>query len=73
MIGFERAGEFSCKVRGTTAGECARQRRIEVDALAAACHRHSFQRHPEQDVAHEPGDLGALSEADLGSRVEVEY
>ena len=43
-----------------------------MDPLAAAGDRDALERHPAQDLSHEPRNLGALGQPDTGSRIEVQ-
>ncbi len=59
--------------RNLIAGLRTVQARVEMDALAATRHRHRVKPHALQDVASQPGDLGAVGQPHPGPRVEVEH
>ncbi len=72
MISLERPRQLPRQVRGGFARERPGKRRIEMDPLAAAGDRDALERHPAQDLSHEPRNLGALGQPDTGSRIEVQ-
>ena len=73
MVGLQRPGQLvrDCAhlFRRLRSVECC----IEVYSFAAARHRHRVEANPCEDVAGEPGDLGALQQARALARIEVEH
>ncbi len=73
MIGLHRSGEFVSNGRHLIGGLLAVEGRVEVDAFAAARHRHDRQPHVAEDLAHHPGDLRALGKPGTLPGIEVEH
>ena len=73
MIRLEGPGQLVRHVRYLVAGLLAVERGVQVDALAAAGHRHRLQTHALQDRARQACHLGALRQTRALARVEVEH
>ena len=73
VVGFERAGQFAGEVGNLVRALGPVQGRVEVDALAAARHRHGIQADVLQDGAGQPGHLHALRQSRALARVQVQH
>jgi hypothetical protein len=71
MISFERSGELARDVGGLLGGLRAIQRRVQMNALAAAGHRHRVVSDLTQDVADEPRNPGAGGQFHTWTRIKI--
>ena len=73
VVCLERAGQFAGEVGNPVRALGPVQGRVEVDALAAARHRHGVQANVLQDGAGQPGHLHALRQSRAFARVQVQH
>ena len=72
MIRLQRPGQLAGDRGGLLGRLRAVQRRVQVDALAAAGHRHRIVPDVAQDVPDQQGDLSTVGQADARARIKIE-